>query len=75
VRAAELSWRRRLRARTRDALCVRTGLTESELLRACEELALERLALDHAQRMSADGPGVEEGLAAEARLRGLWPDR
>ncbi|MFL5409376.1 MAG: TfuA-like protein, partial [Myxococcales bacterium] len=72
VRAAELSWRKRLRARTRAALCTRTGLTESELLRACEELALERLALDHAQRMIADGPGADEGLAAEARLRGLW---
>jgi hypothetical protein len=74
VRAAELSWRKRLRARTRAALCDRTGLTESELLRACEELALERLVLDHAQRMVADGPGFAEGLAAEARLRGLWKE-
>jgi hypothetical protein len=72
VRAAELSLRKGLRARTRAALCNRTGLTESELLRTCEELALERLALDHAQRMIADGPGFDEGLAAEARLRGLW---
>src|SRR3954467_1540409 len=74
VRAAELSWRKRLRARARAALCRRVGLTESEVLRACEELALERLALDHAQRMIADGPGVDEGLAAEARLRGLWDE-
>jgi hypothetical protein len=72
VRAAEHSLRKRLGARTRVALCTRTGLTESELLRACEELALERLVLDHAQRMVADGPGADEGLAAEARLRGLW---
>lgn len=72
VRAAELSWRKRLRLRTRAALCVRTGLTEAELLRACEELALEKLALDHAPRMIADGPAADEGLAAEARLRGLW---
>jgi hypothetical protein len=72
VRAAEHSLRKRLRAPTRVALCTRTGLTESELLRACEELALERVVLDHAQRMVADGPGFDEGLAAEARLRGLW---
>ena len=72
VRAAEISLRQRLRVRTRTALCIRTGLTGSELLRACEDLALERLVLDHAQRMVADGPGVDEALAAEAQLRGLW---
>jgi hypothetical protein len=75
VRAAERSLCKRLGVRTRAALCVRTGLTESELLRACEELALERLAIDHAPRMIADGPGSDEGLAAEARLRGLWGRR
>ena len=72
VRAAERSLRKRLGVRTRAALCVRTGLTGSELLRACEDLALERLAIDYAPRMIADGPGYDEGLAAEARLRGLW---
>jgi len=75
VRAAERSLRKRLGLRTRAALCVRTGLTAAELLRACEELALERLAIDHASRMIADGPGPDEGLAAEARLRGLWNRR
>ena len=61
--------------RTRAELCVRTGLTSSDLLRSCEELALERLAIDHAPRMIADGPGADESLAAEARLRGLWGRR
>src|SRR3954466_16432825 len=56
VRAAELSWRKRLRARTRAALCTRVGLTESELLRACEELALERLALDTPHPQTPAGP-------------------
>jgi len=73
VHAAELSWRKRLGIRTRSALCIRTGLTEAEVLRACEELALERLALDHAPRMISDGPTADEGLVAEARLRGLFP--
>jgi hypothetical protein len=72
VRAAERSWRERLGARTRRELCGRTGLTASDLVRACEELALERLVIDHAPRMIADGPGSDESLAAEARLRGLW---
>jgi len=75
VRAAERSLCKRLGLRTRAALCVRTGLTAAELLRACEDLALERLAIDHAPRMIADGPGPDEGLAAEARLRGLWNRR
>jgi hypothetical protein len=75
ARAAERSLCKRLGVRTRAALCVRTGLTGSELLRACEDLALERLAIDHAPRMIADGPGADEGLAAEARLRGLWDRR
>jgi len=75
VRAAERSWRERLGVRTRAELCVRTGLTGSDLVRACEELALERLAIDHAPRMIADGPGPDEALAVEARLRGLWGRR
>jgi hypothetical protein len=48
------------------------GLTAAEALRLREELALERLVLDHAARMLPDGPSRDEALAAEARLRGLW---
>jgi len=40
-------------------------------LRLCEELALERLVLDHSARMLNDGPSADEALISEARLRGL----
>jgi hypothetical protein len=48
------------------------GFTAAEALRLREELALERLVLEHAARMLPDGPSRDEALAAEARLRGLW---
>jgi hypothetical protein len=51
------------------ALC---GLDESEAHRLFEDVALERLALSHAERMVSDGPSPLEALAAEARLRGAW---
>ena len=70
VRAAEKDWRRSLR--TRD-LSAATGLDTAEVLRLCEELALERLVLDHADRFINDGPTADEALLAEARLRGLLP--
>lgn len=38
-----------------------------------EEVILERRVLEHAERMLNDGPSVEEALAAEAQLRGIWP--
>ena len=41
--------------------------------RLAEEVALERLMLDHAARMLNDGPSGEEALADEARVRGLVP--
>lgn len=46
-------------------------LDAAEALRLCEELALERLVLDHAQRFINDGPSAGEALVSEARLRGL----
>ncbi|HEY2028548.1 MAG TPA: TfuA-like protein [Myxococcales bacterium] len=45
------------------------GLRAAEKLRLAEELALERLVLDHAARMVSDGPSPEEALADELRLR------
>lgn len=41
-----------------------------ELLRLAEDVALERLVLEHAPRMLNDGPSAAEALAAELRLRG-----
>ncbi|TMA30239.1 MAG: hypothetical protein E6J78_00165 [Deltaproteobacteria bacterium] len=69
VRAAELLWLRRLGLRDRAALCARSGMTEAEVARMAEELALERLMLDHAQRVLSDGPSADEAIVAEARLR------
>ena len=68
IEAAQQQWRRALR--TRD-LPAATGLDAAEVLRVCEELALERLVLDHALRFINDGPSADEALLAEARLRGL----
>jgi len=70
ISAAERSW---LRGRSRKRISAQTGLTSADILRLGEDLALERLILDHAQRILADGPSSEEALAAESRLRGLWP--
>jgi hypothetical protein len=69
VRAAESTWLRSLRLRDRAALCQRTGLSEADVLRLAEELALERLMLDHAQRVLSDGPSADEALFSESRLR------
>jgi hypothetical protein len=75
VRAAELVWLRALGLRNRAALCARTGMSEADVVRMAEELALERLMLDHARRVISDGPSADEALAAEARLRGNRLDR
>jgi hypothetical protein len=40
-----------------------------------EDVALERLLLDNAERIVPDGPSREEALADEARLRALSPRR
>ena len=70
IEAALQQWRSALA--TRD-LPAATGLDDAEVVRLCEELALERLVLDHAQRFINDGPSADEALLAEARLRGLAP--
>lgn len=68
IEAAREQWQAALG--TSD-LTAATGLDAAEVLRLCEELALERLVLDHAPRMVNDGPSADEALLAEARLRGL----
>lgn len=50
---------------------IRKGIAEDERLRLAQDLALERLALDHADRLLNDGPSPLEALAAETRLRRL----
>jgi hypothetical protein len=70
--AAEQRWRRALDARNRQELLARTGLRDAEIERLREELALERLVLDHAPRMLSDGPWPDEALADELRLRGYF---
>ena len=48
---------------------VRKGLPEDERLRLAQDLALERLVLEHADRLLNDGPSALEAMAAETRLR------
>lgn len=49
------------------------ALDEAQLLRLLEDVLLERRMLEDARRMLPDGPGDDEALAAEARIRGQWP--
>ena len=66
--AAERRW---LAGRARGPFLARMGLDDAEARRVCETLALEKLALDHAERLVPDGPSLLEGLALESRVRGL----
>jgi hypothetical protein len=68
LRTAEQRW---IGGRHRERFLAAQGLDEAEARRIVATLALERLALDHAERFAPDGPSSEEGLALEARLRGL----
>jgi hypothetical protein len=74
VRAAEAEWWRRhgVRASGREEFLGACGLDGPGLRRLCEERALERLVLAHAQRLLPDGPSWAEALASEARLQGRW---
>jgi hypothetical protein len=74
VKGAEAEWWRRHKVRPagREAFLVACGLDGPGLRRLCEERALERLALSHAQRLLPDGPSWQEALASEARLQGRW---
>ncbi|ATB31774.1 TfuA-like protein [Melittangium boletus] len=56
----------------REAWLAAMGLDPREFRRLCEERALERLTLEHAQRLLPDGPSWDEALASEARLQGRW---
>ncbi len=74
VALAEARWLRSLGVRPRDraAFLAASGLDDGEARRLCEDLALEEMALAHAERLVADGPSWEEGLAAQARVEGVW---
>ncbi|WP_224247795.1 TfuA-like protein [Hyalangium gracile] len=74
VKAAEAEWWRhhRVKPSERQAFLGACGLDGPGLRRLCEERALERLVLSHAQRLLPDGPSWEEALASEARLQGRW---
>ncbi len=74
--AAERGWLESLGVRPRDrgAFLSASGLDDGEAARLCDDLALCAQARDLAERLVPDGPSAEEGLAAEARLRGLWAE-
>lgn len=76
VRRVEAHWLGGLGvlAEEREAFLAACGLDEAQAYRLCEDLALERMVLEHADRLLSDGPNREEGLAIEARLSGLWPE-
>lgn len=74
--AAEREWLASLGVRPRDrgAFLSASGLDGGEAARLCDDLALCAKARALAERLVPDGPSPEEGLAAEARLRGLWAE-
>ncbi|HLL01442.1 MAG TPA: TfuA-like protein [Myxococcaceae bacterium] len=74
VHAAEAEWWRHhgVRPSGREEFLSMCGLDGPGLRRLCEERALERLVLMHAQRLLPDGPSWQEALASEARIRGRW---
>lgn len=76
IQSAEAEWWRRheVRPAARDTFLAACGLDGPGLRRLCEERALERLALSHAQRLLPDGPSWQEALASEARLQGRWEE-
>ncbi len=72
--AALASWLRRLRVppRRRDAFLAACGLDDGAARALGEDLALEAVVLEAADRFAPDGPGFDEGLALAARLTGAW---
>ncbi len=76
VRRAESRWLEGLGVAPEDRgeFLAASGLDEAQARKLCEDLALEALVLGHADRLLADGPSAEEGLAIEGRLSGLWAD-
>lgn len=53
----------------RARLRIRAGVARDEAERLAQDLALERLLLDRAARILPDGPGKDEALVAQSRLR------
>jgi hypothetical protein len=76
VKAAETEWWKHhgVRPAGREEFLSACGLDGPGLRRLCEERALERLVLAHAQRLLPDGPSWQEALASEARVQGRWAE-
>lgn len=76
VKAAETEWWRHhgVKPAGREEFLSECGLDGPGLRRLCEERALERLVLAHAQRLLPDGPSWQEALASEARVQGRWAE-
>jgi predicted translation initiation factor SUI1 len=74
--AAERAWLGRLgiAVRDRERFLAASGLDDGEARGLVEDLALEAAVLDAAERLVADGPAWEEGLARAARLSGAWAE-
>jgi hypothetical protein len=76
LKAAETEWWKHhgVRPAGREEFLSACGLDGPGLRRLCEERALERLVLAHAQRLLPDGPSWQEALASEARVQGRWTE-
>ncbi|HEY3452671.1 MAG TPA: TfuA-like protein [Myxococcales bacterium] len=71
---AERAWWREQRVppSARAEYLARSGLDAGEARTLWESLVLEEKVLERSARMLNDGPADDEGLAFEARRRGLW---
>jgi hypothetical protein len=71
---AKQEWLRPLEVSRREepGFLQASDLDPAEAQRLIAELALEALALQHAERLLPDAPSLEEALASEARRCGHW---
>src|SRR5205823_14937360 len=69
-RALLAGWARELGLKAPAHRVVR-GAVADQAIRLAEDVALERLMLEHAERLLNDGPSAREALASELQLRGL----
>jgi hypothetical protein len=74
LEAAEAEWWRnhRVKSSERESFLGACGLDGPGLRRLCEERALERLVLAHAQRLLSDGPSWEEALPRHVSEAAGW---
>lgn len=74
VKAAERTWLARVGVPPADrvAFFAANGMDGDEARRLCEDEVLAEAVLLNAPRLFPDGPAADEGLAGEARWRGVW---